>query len=182
MVEFSLILPVLLLVLVGLSDIPRAVLDYNVISNAAREGAREAVLVYNQCQNTAPCSTPPSGSSIVGVQTAIKRAGAGYLTYTFVDTSGASSVAPACTPSANQGCVWVFAVDGSTTTGCTPPNPVASGGTDTWSLCDFNRSKRGGSSVVVEIEYQYAPFTPLLANAFGNSTILWAKSEMKTEY
>jgi hypothetical protein len=62
--------------------------------------------------------------------------------------------------------------------GCGPNPP-----TDTYSVCDYNASKEGGShDVVVEIEYNFVPFTPLVANALGNSTIMWAKSEMRTEY
>lgn len=182
LVELGLMLPLFMILMLGLSDVPRAVFDYNVISNAAREGAREAVLVYNQCQNTGPCSTPPSGSSIVGVENAITRAGAGVLSYTFVDTSAASSTPPACTLSPNHGCAWIFTVGGSSTTGCTAPNPVGSGGTDAWSLCDYNRNKHGGNNVVVEIEYEFAPITPFISNVMGSMTVLWAKSEMRTEY
>ena len=182
MVELSLVVPVLMLVIVGMSDVPRAIFQYNVISNAAREGAREGVLSYNQCQNSAPCTTVPSGSSIVGVDNAITRAGAGSLTYHFVDKTTASPDHPACTPANNQGCVWVFIVNGSTTSSCSPPNPVASGGTDSWSLCDFNRNKHGGNDVVVEIEYQFAPLTPFLSRIMGSYTLLWAKSQMHTEY
>jgi Flp pilus assembly protein TadG len=182
MVELSLVLPLLMLVIVGMSDVPRGIFQYNVISNSAREGAREAILAYNQCQNTGPCSTPPTGSSVIGVQNAITRAGGGSLTYHFADTTSSTSTAPSCTPQANQGCVWVFIVGGNTTTGCTPPNPVSGGGTDSWSLCDFNANKEGGYDVVVEVEYQFAPLTPFLSRVIGSYTLLWAKSQMHTEY
>jgi hypothetical protein len=36
--------------------------------------------------------------------------------------------------------------------------------------------------VVVEIEFKFQPLTALVANVLGNSSIFWAKSEMKTEY
>jgi hypothetical protein len=165
MVEFTLILPVLMLLILGLADVARAVYDYNIISNSAREGAREAILAYNQCSNTAnltPCvgTGPPAdaGSSIVGVDNAVNRAGAGIVAYQFasdtivpVGPPGRSS-AP-CTPAPNQGCVWIF-----------------------------NANKQGGHNVVVEIEFKFQPLTALVANVLGNSSIFWAKSEMKTEY
>lgn len=44
LVEFALILPVLLLVLMGLFDFGRAIFAFNAISNAAREGARVAII------------------------------------------------------------------------------------------------------------------------------------------
>jgi len=42
--EFALLLPVLLLILFGLFDLGRAVFAFNSISNAAREGARVAIV------------------------------------------------------------------------------------------------------------------------------------------
>jgi Flp pilus assembly protein TadG len=44
LVEFALILPVLLLLLMGLFDFGRAIYAFNTISNAAREGARIAII------------------------------------------------------------------------------------------------------------------------------------------
>jgi Flp pilus assembly protein TadG len=186
MVEFTLVLPVLMLLILGLADVARAVYDYNIISNSAREGAREAILAYNQCSNTSNTACgpiPPAGASIIGVDNAVTRAGAGLVAYRFAtDATGARNAAP-CTPLPNQGCVWVFVIDGTTTNqSCTPPNPTSSGGTDTWGVCDFNANKQGGHDVVVEIEFKFQPLTALVANALGNSTIFWAKSEMKTEY
>ena len=42
--EFALALPIFLLLLVGLFDIGRAVFSYNTLTNAAREGARMAIV------------------------------------------------------------------------------------------------------------------------------------------
>jgi hypothetical protein len=42
--EFALIAPILVLLLLGLFDLGRAVFAYNTISNAAREGARVAIV------------------------------------------------------------------------------------------------------------------------------------------
>ena len=44
MVEFALILPIFVLVLVGLFDVGRAVYAYNTVNNAAREAARLAIV------------------------------------------------------------------------------------------------------------------------------------------
>lgn len=45
LVEFALILPILLLLTVGLIDAARAILAYNSVSNAAREGARFGIVL-----------------------------------------------------------------------------------------------------------------------------------------
>ena len=44
LVEFALILPVFILLLVGIFDLGRAVYAYNTINNAARQGARLAIV------------------------------------------------------------------------------------------------------------------------------------------
>lgn len=44
MVEFALILPVLLLLLMGIFDFGRFILAYNTVSDAARDGARVAIV------------------------------------------------------------------------------------------------------------------------------------------
>jgi hypothetical protein len=195
MVEFALLAPILFLMIFGLADVARAVYDYNVISNAAREGAREAVLRFNQCANDNSAVTwkcppsPPGQSSLVGVDNAIRRAGAGTVAFNFkTDATGQNKTAPACTPLDNQACVWVFMVNipsSSGTSPCVPPNPVTGTppGTDNWSTCDFDANKREGAyDVVVEIKYKFTPLTALVANVLGQNTIMWAKSEMRTEY
>lgn len=47
LVEFALILPILLILLLGLLDVGRAVAAYNSVSNAARSGARVAIVNQN---------------------------------------------------------------------------------------------------------------------------------------
>jgi hypothetical protein len=44
MLEFALAIPIFLLLLVGLFDVGRAVFSYNTLTNAAREGARMAIV------------------------------------------------------------------------------------------------------------------------------------------
>jgi hypothetical protein len=50
LVEFALVIPLFLLLLVGLFDLGRAVFTYNTLTNAAREGARMAIV--NQFEPT----------------------------------------------------------------------------------------------------------------------------------
>jgi TadE-like protein len=44
LVEFSLVIPIFLLLLMGIFDLGRAVFSYNTLTNAAREGARMAIV------------------------------------------------------------------------------------------------------------------------------------------
>jgi Flp pilus assembly protein TadG len=191
MVEFALALPLLMLLLLGLADFARAVYYYNVLSSAAREGAREAVLSYNQCQNTGPCTTVPAGASLVGVDNAVTRAGGGIMTFDFTGatqggTQGSPAVnqTPACTPQPNRGCAWVFLVGtGDVCRNAAGTDYTGPGPTDEYSLCDFNQFKTGGHyDVVVETEFKFQAFTPLIGNLIANGGVMWAKSEMRTEY
>ncbi len=197
MVEFALVAPLAFILLFGLLDVARAVFYYNTMSNAAREGAREAILSYNQSSNTGPNPAPPPPTDLIGVDPAVSRAGAGVLNFAFLSGT-ADGKSPACgsannQPDPNQGCVWVFEVGtGGTCTGpatATPANAVDTGpnpgGTspDQYSQCDFTPLKAGGHhDVVVEVEFRFAPYTPIISNLMGNGINFWAKSEMRSEY
>jgi Flp pilus assembly protein TadG len=56
LVEFALVLPVLLLIVFGLIDGGRLVFTYNTVSNAARSGARVAI-VNQSTSGTSTCDT-----------------------------------------------------------------------------------------------------------------------------
>lgn len=47
MVEFALILPILILILIGIFDAGRAIYAYNTVSNSARAGARVGIVDQN---------------------------------------------------------------------------------------------------------------------------------------
>ncbi len=56
LVEFALIFPIFMLVLLGLFDIGRAVFAYNTITNSAREGARLAIVNQDSASITSRVS------------------------------------------------------------------------------------------------------------------------------
>ncbi len=190
--EFALIAPLFFVVLFGMIDLTRAIYSYNIISNAAREGSREAILAYDQCSNAAPgagsCPSPPSGSSLVGVESAIRRAAGGAVAFDFANADQATDTGSptSCRASANQACVFVFVNGGVNSVSCvdaTGRPDTGPGPTDHYPLCNYNTSKASGAhDVVVEIEYQFQPSVPLLSSFLGNGLTLWAKSEMRTEY
>ena len=80
MVEFALILPIFILVLVGIFDMGRAVYDYNVISNAARQAIRLAIVDQNTTKITNKA-----------VQHATGIAGVGDVTVSFLNGATATS-------------------------------------------------------------------------------------------
>jgi Flp pilus assembly protein TadG len=50
MVEFALVLPVFILILIGLFDVGRAIHAYNTVANAARAGARVAIVNQDETE------------------------------------------------------------------------------------------------------------------------------------
>jgi Flp pilus assembly protein TadG len=80
LVEFALILPIFILMLVGIFDMGRAVYDYNVISNAARQAMRLAIVD----QNTTAITNE-------AVQHSIGIATASNVTVQFIDTANATT-------------------------------------------------------------------------------------------
>jgi Flp pilus assembly protein TadG len=63
LVEFSLVLPILLLLLFGIIDAGRLIFTYNDVANAARSGVRTAIVNQsttgsNTCDTTAPDAYP----------------------------------------------------------------------------------------------------------------------------
>lgn len=65
MVEFALVLPILILIIMGVFDLGRAIYGYNVISNSAREGARYGIVHAHR-------NGDPNDLDTVGIQTAAR--------------------------------------------------------------------------------------------------------------
>jgi TadE-like protein len=68
LVEFALILPILLIVLLGLLDFGRAISAYNSVSNGARSGARVAIVNQNEAEVLAAVETEAFGLRDVDVE------------------------------------------------------------------------------------------------------------------
>lgn len=66
-VEFSLLLPVLLLLVLGLFDVARAVWQENTLAYAAREGTRYAIVHGSASESPAgPANTAPISEAVTG--------------------------------------------------------------------------------------------------------------------
>lgn len=68
LVEFALVLPILLLLLVGILDLGRAVAAYNSVSNGARSGARVAIVDQNEAAVTTAVESEAFGLPAVDVE------------------------------------------------------------------------------------------------------------------
>jgi Flp pilus assembly protein TadG len=93
LVEFALVIPVLLLIFMGILDFGRAIYAYNTLSNAAREGARVAIV-----------DQTVTGGIPVGAQRAADQStGLGVNPSTDVDVTYTTPAGTAC-PAHSLGC------------------------------------------------------------------------------
>jgi Flp pilus assembly protein TadG len=110
LVEFSLVFPVFILLLFGILDLGRAIYAYNTIADAAREGARVAIV--NQIQTSPDCvverpiqnpATPHWSIKTCAVQWAIAL-GVQESDVT-VSYAAPPGVALTCSPTVAVGCI-----------------------------------------------------------------------------
>ena len=110
LVEFALIFPIIILLVVGFVEIGRAVFAYNTIASAARQGARVAAVNQlanvTECDETRPIEDPyePHWSIRGCVILAAKTLG---ITTSNVTVSYAPppSTTLSCTPTIHVGCI-----------------------------------------------------------------------------
>jgi Flp pilus assembly protein TadG len=152
LVEFALALPILILLLVGIFDLGRGVYAFNTVNNAAREGARLAIVDQN-------CN-------------AIGQAAEQHAASLNVDWTYDVSLAPgaACYANAQDVHIQFLEADfgGDDSVGTSQ---------DFNDSCDAGQpagpttGTRVGCIVEVTVNYQYNPATPIIGNLIGTLTL-----------
>lgn len=95
LVEFALVLPVLLLLILGLFDVARAVWQQNTLAYAAREGTRYAIV------HGSASGSPAAPGNTAAVESVVRSAAVGVVNVT-VTVSWPDSVG--LTPCTDRGC------------------------------------------------------------------------------
>jgi Flp pilus assembly protein TadG len=120
LVEFALVFPVFLIILFGIVDFGRAIYAYNTLANAAREGARIAIV--NQIQTSPDCSPNKPIENPLAPQWSIKTCAArSAISLGVTDTDVTVSFAPppgatfSCSPVVKVECVATVTVEYSYT-------------------------------------------------------------------
>lgn len=181
MVEFALMAPMLFLVLFGIIDFGRATFYSNEITNAAREGARVAILASNPCNtqvaNPSGNCTTSSGSGVTVCQAVMNEANLipGANWNNCVDgTSRMSAVPPCAAPTvdcslnANLAYVEVDSLASCTTTA-------------TQSSRDTPRPA-GNKAIKVTIVYYFRPLTGLIGVFFPSNFHLTSTTCARQEW
>jgi Flp pilus assembly protein TadG len=117
LVEFALVFPLLVLMIFGIVDAGRLVYTYNTVAQAARDGARVAI-VNQSTSGTNTCDTTAATAYSVGC--AISSATAVGLTagnvsvvyHDTADTTTSPTDTTTCTPTLTIGCIAVVKVTG----------------------------------------------------------------------
>lgn len=76
LVEFAIVMPIIVVVVLGLVDLGRAVYSYNTLAQSARQAARTAIVNQNltNVQNQAIASAPTLGLTAANVDVCFKTA------------------------------------------------------------------------------------------------------------
>jgi len=176
MVEFALVGPLLLFVAFGAADFGRAYFHQNELTNAAREGARLAILRDHMC-NTVNGSSSDCKSSSVQNETSVCQAilnEGDLISSNNWHCSEGGTLPAASAASAGNAYVEVdlYNASSSSTTACD-------------SNVGFSASTpRGGGyrSVKVQIDYYYRPMTPLFSGLFPSTFHISSTACARAEY
>jgi Flp pilus assembly protein TadG len=101
LVEFALVLPVFLLILFGIIDAGRLIYTYNTIANAARDGARVAIVNQtvngtNTCDTTSPTAGPIGCAIESGINLSVAPSDVQVVYHDWTDTTACNPLLIGC--------------------------------------------------------------------------------------
>jgi hypothetical protein len=168
--------PLLFLLIFGIVDFGRAMFYQNEITNAAREGARIAILASN------PCNTV-YGDSTLGNCTAASPGTAGPTVCSAIADSATLISNWSCSEGgvlpANPAPGWAYVeVDQASSAGAGCPG--AEGATDPTAVATPRSS--GNLLISVTIRYYFRPITPIVGALFPSSFYLSSSVCARDEY
>ena len=162
LVEMAMVLPLLTFLTFGLVDFGRAYFFQVSVTNAAREGARAAILNIYTGPATPTCSTSNAYATCpVETDAAITAAVNNELTYSGITPKSITI----CPPHDLTG----------STIGC----PDASNRVDKWTS---GSSANQNYYVTVNVKYDFSLYTPLMQQLVGSTITMSVSVKMRTNY
>ena len=159
LVETAMVLPVLAFLTFGLLDFGRAYYFQVAITNAAREGARTAILNIYTGPQTPTCSSSNSYATCpVQTDTAIVNAVNAELQNTGITAKTVTICPPHDSSMSTAGC------------------PNTQNRVDNWNASTTNYY------VTVQATYDFTLYTPLFQNLVGNPITMAVSVQMRTNY
>lgn len=157
LVEMAMVLPLLTFLTFGLLDFGRAYYFQVSVTNAAREGARVAILnIYTGPQS--PTCSSPYATCPVQTDTAIVNAVNGELTYSGIAPKSVTICPPHDSSMSTSGC------------------PNTNDRVDLWLNGTDNYY------VTVNVKYDFQLYTPLMQQLLGNPITMSVTVQMRTNY
>ncbi|GAC1341599.1 MAG: hypothetical protein NVSMB29_12340 [Candidatus Dormibacteria bacterium] len=203
MVEFAIVGPLVLLLVFGLVDLSRAAFSLTTVSDAARQGARQAVANAPVSDNSfggysgQRCSGTAFTYSVSSDQGCLTDAGVMATVRSVLGPAIAAaqvSQQSSCTvgPPLGQAYVCITPTESGGRPGGAPANCGAAGGAGNplpspgalggRSNEQANLTYKGCFLVEVTVVAAYQPLTPLASNVIGNSIQLRSSTTMIAEY
>lgn len=158
LVEMAMVLPVLAFLTFGLLDFGRAYYFQVSVTNAAREGARSAILNIYTGPDTPTCSAPSYSTCPVQTDSAIDAAVTSELTYSNITPKSITICPPHDSSMSTAGC------------------PNTSDRVTNWINGTTNYY------VTVNVKYDFQLYTPLMQNLLGNPITMSVSVQMRTNY
>lgn len=169
-VEFSLIAPILIVLLFGVVDFGRLIYAYATINQAVNEGARIAI------------RDSPLLPTNVDVQTAVRRHAVDVSLANPCPNGPITSAAPP----ANSGWIYITEPNPPTTAEALSPTLQNAPGGQMWSAasgaCSATDPAHEHAPLQVTIRYNFSPFTPIIQQLTANRIIISAAATYETEY
>ena len=168
LIEFSLVSPVLLLLLFGIVDLGRGIFYYDTLNHAAREGARTAIRASNQL--------PTNADVLSTVQAQMLGAP--------VSEPCPQGPVTSATPPANS--AWLYVTEPNPpATIETNPAPNAPGGEYSAAAsgsCSAVNPASGNVQVQVTLRFNLVLITPIVSQVTADHVVLTAAAIFRTEY
>ncbi|HET9847163.1 MAG TPA: TadE/TadG family type IV pilus assembly protein [Candidatus Dormibacteraeota bacterium] len=161
LVEMAMVLPILAFLTFGLLDFGRAYYFQVSVTNAAREGARVAILNIYTGPQTPTCTGPAYSTCPVQTDAAITTAVTNELTYSNITPKSVTICPPHDSTMSTQGC------------------PDTSNRVDKWMS---GTSANANYYVTVNVKYDFQLYTPLMQNLLGNPLTMSVSVQMRTNY
>lgn len=168
LIEFSLVSPVLLLLLFGIVDLGRGIFYYDTLSHAVREGARTAVRASSQL---------PTNADVLNTVQAQMLGAA-------VTEPCPQGPVSSATPPANSGWLYVTEPNPPATVETSPP-PNAPGGEYSAPAngpCSAVNPAIGNDQLEVTLRFNLVLITPVVSQVTADHIVLTAAAIFRTEY
>lgn len=175
MIEMALLAPIIFILLVFTFDLARAAYTWAAISEATREGARQATLIGTTTQTGPNDSQVVSAVRSFGPNLVLSSVAGCYHGY----SSGTATPAPTI---GNSGYIYIVAPTSGQPNAPQGQKAVSPAETVSAGCNAVNIATLGTTPIKVVVAYKFTPFTPFALQFMPGGITMVASSTMQTEF